>query len=131
MQKVWTAKEVERVQLIAQGVVSLNTPVLGDDGHDMETELGDFLEDQDADVEQEFLLNERHKYIRDALRHVLSPKECEVLWKRHGFDGPEMTLEEVGKTMGITRERVRQLEARAIRKLRMYFARKRLTEVDI
>lgn len=130
MAKTLTAKDVEQIMLIAQGVVSLNTPVSTESGEE-DAEIGDFLEDPDADVEANFLCTARGELLRKIMADVLVPRELEIIRRRYGFDCEPMTLEELGQEMAITRERVRQLEAKGLRKLRMYFARKKLTEVDI
>ena len=130
MPKTWTAQEVERIMLIDQGVASLNEHVVSD-GEDLETELGDLLEDPDADLENQFMKNVQREYIVDVLTTVLSAREREIIFKRFGFFSNSMTLEEIGYEMHITRERVRQIEAKAIKKLQRYFQRKKLTEEDI
>ena len=109
---------VERVQellRVAQEPVSLDTPV----GTEEESALGDFIEDSDAVVPADavsFLL------LRDQLRdvlHTLSDREQRVLCLRYGLDdGTPRTLEEVGREFGVTRERIRQIEAKTLLKLR-------------
>ena len=99
----------------AQEAVSLDLPV----GEDGDTFLGDFVEDRDApaleDAVSENLLREQ---LREAL-DALGERESRVLLLRYGLDdGHPQTLEEVGKVFGVTRERIRQIEAKAIRKLR-------------
>jgi RNA polymerase primary sigma factor len=109
---------VERVRAVykmAQQPISLQSPVGdGDDAH-----FGDFIEDKSAENPSEMtaysLLKDR---LKDVL-HTLTPREREVLNLRFGLmDGYSRTLEEVGKQFAVTRERIRQIEAKALRKLR-------------
>lgn len=130
MPKTWTAKEVERVMLLGQNIVSLNEPVLCEDD-DMHTEIGDFIEDPEADVEEMVLRSVRIEQVQFALDVALKPREAEIVRKLFGFTGVPMTLEEVGKDMCLTRERVRQLKERALRKLRIYFLKHKIMEEDI
>jgi len=95
--------------------VSLETPI----GEEDDSHLGDFIEDQDAqapaDAASFMLLKEQ---LEDVLG-TLTPREKEVLRLRFGLkDGKARTLEEVGKSFNVTRERIRQIEAKALRKLR-------------
>ncbi len=109
------ANKVRRILRIAQEPMSLEMPV----GQEDSSLLGDFIEDDKimgpVDAAARQLLKEQ---IRGALA-VLSPREREVLEMRFGLaDGQEHTLEEVGQHFGVTRERIRQIEAKALRKLR-------------
>ncbi len=109
---------VERVRVImkiAQEPVSLETP----SGEEEDSQLGDFIEDQDApapaDAASFMLLKEQLEEVLDTL----TPREEKVLRLRFGLDdGRARTLEEVGQNFGVTRERIRQIEAKALRKLR-------------
>jgi len=109
---------VERVRAVlrmAQQPISLQSPV----GDSDETSLGDFIEDKEAedpsDITSMAMLKDR---IRDVL-DTLNPREREVLEQRFGLvDGYSRTLEEVGKQFQVTRERIRQIEAKALRKMR-------------
>ena len=110
--------DVERVReiiKISQDPVSLETPI----GEEEDSHLGDFIEDQDAPAPAEaasfMLLKEQLEEVLDTL----TPREEKVLRLRFGLeDGRARTLEEVGKVFGVTRERIRQIEAKALRKLR-------------
>ena len=110
-----TVERVREIMKIAQEPVSLETPIgEGEDSH-----LGDFIEDQDApapaDAASFMLLKEQ---LEDVLE-TLTPREEKVLRLRFGLDdGRARTLEEVGQFFGVTRERIRQIEAKALRKLR-------------
>lgn len=106
-------------------LASLNVPV----GEENETEFGDLIEDVESiSPEDEFCKKELRDIIEKMLDD-LTPKEKKVLRLRFGFDnGRSYTLEEVGKEFGVTRERIRQIEAKAIRKLRQPMKRKKLND---
>jgi RNA polymerase primary sigma factor len=107
------AKKVRLILESSRKPLSLETPI-GED-----SELGDFLEDKSAGSPNESLLNQDLSTQVDRALSMLSPKEKEILRLRFGVgkDG-ELTLEEVGKRFEVTRERIRQIEAKALRKLR-------------
>ena len=110
-----TAEKVVEIQKIAQDPVSLETPI----GEEEDSHLVDFIEDTKAappsDVAAQAMLREQ---LIQAL-HKLTPREEKVIRLRYGLDdGKQRTLEEVGKEFNVTRERIRQIEAKALRKLR-------------
>ena len=110
-----TPEKVREVQKISQEPISLETPI----GEEEDSHLGDFIEDQEAIAPAEaasvMLLKEK---MADVLRN-LTERERKVLVLRFGLeDGHQRTLEEVGQEFGVTRERIRQIEAKALRKLR-------------
>ncbi|MBI5133889.1 MAG: sigma-70 family RNA polymerase sigma factor [Candidatus Taylorbacteria bacterium] len=112
--------KVYQIEKIDQDTVSLESPV-GDDGDDGKSTLGDFLsDDKILSPDQESsrrILSDQVKGILDDL----SPKERKILEMRHGLnDGITHTLEEVGKEFGVTRERIRQIEAKAHEKIRQH-----------
>ena len=129
----YTGKEIEQIMLLAQDVISLNTPITNkDDLQDMDTELGDFIEDPSPTPEEEVIIANRREVIASYLQKYLSPRERKVIILRFGLEnGQPMTLEEVGREYGITRERVRQVEAKAIRKLRFQYAKNKITWENI
>lgn len=129
----YTGKEIEQIMLLAQDVISLNTPITNKgDLQDMDTELGDFIEDPSPTPEEEAMITNRHEVITSYLQKYLSPHEQQIIILRFGLEsGQPMTLEEVGREYGITRERVRQVEAKAIRKLRFQFAKNKITWENI
>lgn len=110
-----SVERVREIMKIAQEPVSLETPI----GEEEDSHLGDFIEDQDSPAPAEaasFLMLKEE--LKDAL-DTLTPREERVLRLRFGLDdGRSRTLEEVGQVFGVTRERIRQIEAKALRKLR-------------
>jgi RNA polymerase primary sigma factor len=110
-----TPDRVREISKISREPVSLETPV----GDDDDASLGDFVEDTEATPPSEAAsMAVLHTEMEDML-DTLSPRERRVLQLRFGLaDGHERTLEEVGKRFGVTRERIRQIEAKALRKLR-------------
>lgn len=129
----YTGKEIEQIMLLAQDVISLNTPVTNKgDTQDVDTELGDFIEDPSPTPEAEAMITSRREAIASYLQEYLSPRERNVIILRFGLEsGRPMALEEIGKEYGISRERIRQVEARALRKLRFQFARNKITWENI
>nr|WP_041596030.1 RNA polymerase sigma factor RpoD [Halanaerobium hydrogeniformans] len=110
-----SAEKVREIMKIAQEPVSLETPI----GEEEDSHLGDFIEDEDspapASAASYILLKEQ----LDGVLDTLTEREKRVLELRFGIeDGRPRTLEEVGKEFGVTRERIRQIEAKALRKLR-------------
>ena len=107
--------KVRKVLKAATEPISLETPVGDEDG----THLRDFIEDTNApSPESAMVLSDLRKRTFEMLK-TLSPREDKILSMRYGLeDGMEMTLEEIGNAFGVTRERIRQIEAKALRKLR-------------
>jgi RNA polymerase primary sigma factor len=107
--------KVRKVLKIAQEPISLETPI----GEEEDSHLGDFIEDRSAVSPAENVINLNLKEQTDALLKTLTPREERVIKMRFGIgDGSEHTLEEVGQSFQVTRERIRQIEAKALRKLR-------------
>ncbi len=110
-----TADRVREIMKIAQDPVSLETPI----GEEEDSHLGDFVEDNDSPAPSD---SASYSLLREQLcniLHTLTPREEEVIKLRFGLeDGRPRTLEEVGRKFKITRERIRQIEAKALRKLR-------------
>ncbi len=108
-------EKVTEIQKIAQDPVSLETPI----GEEDDSHLGDFIQDDDSPAPQDAAA---YTLLREQLEEVmktLTPREAKVLKLRFGLeDGKSRTLEEVGKEFQVTRERIRQIEAKALRKLR-------------
>ena len=109
------ADKVREILRIAQEPVSLETPI----GEEEDSHLGDFIPDEDALAPQDAASQAMLKEQLAAVLQTLTPREEMVLRLRFGLeDGRSRTLEEVGKAFNVTRERIRQIEAKAIRKLR-------------
>ncbi len=110
-----TPEKVREIMKIAQDPVSLETPI----GEEEDSHLGDFVEDNDSPAPSD---SASYSLLREQLcniLHTLTPREEQVIKLRFGLeDGRPRTLEEVGKKFEITRERIRQIEAKALRKLR-------------
>ncbi|MFZ5822955.1 MAG: RNA polymerase sigma factor RpoD [Bacillota bacterium] len=110
-----SVERVREIQKIAQEPVSLETPI----GEEEDSHLGDFIEDQDAPAPAEAASFTLLKEQLEEVLESLTPREEKVLRLRFGLDdGRARTLEEVGHVFGVTRERIRQIEAKALRKLR-------------
>ena len=108
-------EKVREILKIAQEPVSLETPI----GEEDDSHLGDFIEDQDATSPADHAAYELLKEQLEGVLDTLTDREENVLRLRFGLDdGRTRTLEEVGKVFGVTRERIRQIEAKALRKLR-------------
>ena len=110
-----TVERVTEIQKIAQDPVSLETPI----GEEDDSHLGDFIQDDDSPAPQDVAAYTLLREQLDEVMSTLTPREAKVLRLRFGLDdGKARTLEEVGKEFEVTRERIRQIEAKALRKLR-------------
>ena len=108
-------EKVMEIQKIAQDPVSLETPI----GEEDDSHLGDFIPDDDSPAPQDSAAYTLLKEQLEEVMNTLTPREAKVLKLRFGLeDGKARTLEEVGKEFQVTRERIRQIEAKALRKLR-------------
>jgi RNA polymerase primary sigma factor len=120
-----TPEKVREILKIAQEPVSLETPI----GEEDDSHLGDFIEDQEALAPSDAAAYELLKEQLEDVLDTLTDREENVLRLRFGLDdGRTRTLEEVGKVFGVTRERIRQIEAKALRKLRHPSRSKRLKD---
>ena len=108
-------EKVQQIMKLTQGPVSLDTPV----GEEDDSHLGDFIEDESSREPAEQAVDaSMHQQLMEVLK-TLTPREEMVLRLRFGLeDGRTHTLEEVGDEFHVTRERIRQIEAKALRKLR-------------
>ncbi len=107
--------KVRKVLKIAQEPISLETPI----GEEEDSHLGDFIEDRGVISPAEAVININLKEQTESVLKTLTPREEKVIKMRFGLDdGSEHTLEEVGQSFAVTRERIRQIEAKALRKLR-------------
>ncbi len=110
-----TEERVREIQKIAQDPVSLETPI----GEEEDSHLGDFIEDEKTTTPNESVVFSMLKEQLLGVLDTLTPREEKVLRLRYGLDdGKPRTLEEVGREFNVTRERIRQIEAKALRKLR-------------
>ena len=108
-------EKVMEIQKIAQDPVSLETPI----GEEDDSHLGDFIQDEDSPAPHDSAAYTLLKEQLEEVMGTLTPREAKVLKLRFGLeDGKARTLEEVGKVFEVTRERIRQIEAKALRKLR-------------
>jgi len=108
-------EKVRRILRTSQEPISLETPI----GDDDESHLGDFIEDKTVMSPEQHVLRQALRQQLEEVLSTLSEREEQVLRYRFGLeDDTEYTLEQVGKKFGVTRERIRQIEAKALRKLR-------------
>ncbi len=108
-------RKVEHIMRVSQRPLSLEMPV----GEEEDSYLGDFIEDEDADSPIEAAGQQLLREVIDEIFQSLTPREVRILQLRFGLvDGYQYTLEEVGKKFGVTRERIRQIEAQALSRLR-------------
>ena len=123
-----SVEKVQQIQKIAQEPVSFETPV----GEEDDSTLGDFIHDHDTPSPLDYTMNEKFKEEIDAVLKTLTPREEKVIRLRNGFgDGKPHTLEEIGKEFDITRERIRQIEAKALRRLRHPVRQKKLSRYRV
>ena len=109
------AVKVRKVMKIAQEPISLETPI----GEEEDSHLGDFIEDKGVVSPSDAVISLNMKESTESVLKTLTPREEKVIKMRFGLDdGSEHTLEEVGQSFQVTRERIRQIEAKALRKLR-------------
>ena len=122
---IYLSQKIYTIEKIDQSTVSLENPI--GDGEDDKSTLGDFLADDkilspDQEASRRILTDQVQEILND-----LSEKERRILEMRHGLnDGIQHTLEEVGKKFGVTRERIRQIEAKAHEKIRQHDKANRL-----
>ena len=119
-----TIAELRNLIRYSTEATSLDTPV----GEEEDSVLGDFVYDEDSMLPEEYAEYAQLKVLVQEVLETLSKREQKVLKMRFGFDGRIRTLEEIGKEEGVTRERIRQIEAKAIKKLRLESRAKKLKD---
>ena len=118
-----TVSKVRKIAKIAQQPISLETPIRGDE----KSRLGDFIEEHGVLSPSETVIEINMRDQATAVLQVLTPREEQIIRMRFGVgDGSDHTLEEVGQRFSVTRERIRQIEAKALRKLRQPSASRKL-----
>lgn len=110
-----SVSKVQEIIKIAQEPVSLESPI----GEEEDSQLGDFLEDDKTPPPSQIVAESMMKQTLSDVLHMLTPREEQVIRMRYGLDdGQQRTLEEVGKAFNVTRERIRQIEVKALRKIK-------------
>lgn len=127
------AKDIEWIKLIMQYPVSLNAPARNlEYGSEEVDELGAFIEDPGPGPEELCLQNERKERLEKYLQDFLPPKHLQIIRMRYGLDdGHYKTLTQIGEELNLSRERVRQIERNALRRLRGKFMTHKITEEDL
>jgi RNA polymerase primary sigma factor len=120
-----TAQKVREILKISQEPVSLETPI----GEEEDSQLGDFIEDEEAAVPVDAVSQIMQKEALNDVLGTLTHRERKVIELRFGLKGEHpRTLEEVGQTFGVTRERIRQIESKTLTKLKAYKDSQRLRD---
>ena len=128
----WTPEKVIEIQQLMQDVISLNATIDSKEGEG-ETEIGDLIEDTESPSAEELMIkDDRHSFLLEVMYKCLSPREIKVMCMRYGFyNGEPKTLEEIGIAFNVTRERIRQIENHALRRLKGYMIRNGIRSTDI
>ena len=100
-------------------VISINTPISSGADNIPDTELGDMIPDPSPGLEELAISADRREILLKVIDLALNEKEKYVIINRFGFEGNPMTLNEIGEKYDLTRERIRQIEARALRKIKI------------
>lgn len=119
----WTVEKVEKIQkiMLMCNLASLDQPVGGNDLEGIDfTYLGEMVEDPSPSPEDIAIQNDNKKLLLEVIEKSLGPREIKIIKMRFGFEGTPMTLEEIGKEFKVTRERIRQVEAKALMRIRRY-----------
>lgn len=125
VKKKYTADEIREIQRIIEmtNVTSLSTPV-GDE--ESESEMGDFIVDETPSPQEIVEEKDRNEFLLEVIHACLKPREEKVIIELYGLEtGQRKTLQEVGDMFNVTRERIRQIEAKAIRHLKWYIMTKK------
>lgn len=125
-----SAAYVEYLQLLAQDCLSLNELITSEDGS-CDVEIGDLIADKSPTPEEMTVQQNTREFLLSFVDR-LSPRDAFIIRLRFGFDtGKSMSLEEIGNEFGVTRERVRQVEGRAMKRLRHMLKRENIHKGDI
>ena len=119
----WTVEKVEKIQkiMLMCNPASLDQPIGGNDLEGIDfTYLGEMVEDPSPSPEDIAIQNDNKKLLLEVIEKSLRPREIEIIKMRFGFEGTPMTLEEIGKEFKVTRERIRQVEDKALMRIRRY-----------
>lgn len=112
-------EEISKLLTLTQPIISLETPINTDEDDD--SFLGDFIADNNAVSPDNIVEKTAFSQFREELEKLLTPREKDIIWRRWGLDdGKFRTLDEVGKEYKVTRERIRQIEAKAMKRLMLY-----------
>lgn len=120
-ESTWTAEKVDWVLQIAQDILSLDAPIKTDESD--ETTIGAFLVNPEPSAEQLLIEKDEQKRLTEYLDKLLSSDEKDLIYRRFGFYGYPQTLAEIADAQGLTRERIRQKEAKILRRLRYFLSR--------
>lgn len=130
--KKWTVEEIVYLQSLMQPECSLNQPISEGENSDDPVEFGDFLPSDEPGPQEVVEERDRRKELIELMHRCLSPREEMVLRLRFGIDDKNAkTLDQIGVIFHVTRERIRQIESTAIRKLRKRFSDLGITREDI
>ena len=119
----WTVEKVEEIQkiIVMCNPLSLEAPITANGPGGIEGgTLGDFIKDPSPTPEERAIKSSNKRMLLGILEKCLGPKEMRIIKMRFGFEGQPMTLEEIGKEFNLTRERIRQVEGKALIKIRRY-----------
>jgi RNA polymerase primary sigma factor len=125
MSKIYTAEDIAKILAITQMTVSLDALT------EIDEPFVNMIKDDQSTPEEEIIAADRRDCIDKYMLKYLSKREREVILLRYGFDANPMTLNEIGERLNLSRERIRQIEARAIRKLRSAFMKCKVTRENI
>ena len=124
----WTVEKVEKIQkiLFMYNLTSLDQPIgnKGLDGGSFDiTYLSEMIEDTAPSPEEIAIQNESKRLLLEIINKCLGAREAKIILLRFGFEGTPKTLDEIGKMFNVTRERIRQVEAKALKRIRGYMIR--------
>lgn len=122
----WTVEKVEKIQriMLMCNPASLDQPITRNDLEGIDfTSLSEMVEDPSPSPEDIAIQNDERRLLLEVIEKCLDAREIKIIKMRFGFEGLPMTLEEIGKHFKVTRERIRQVEAKALKRIRGYMIR--------